>query len=357
MVRIRTASLDSKIDFCQFDFIRNLENKKHRFRNWCQIWSLQLSMSDRVANDAASRCQRRLPHHSTGKRGSFDTARRPFDRMGEMRLGSLVTSSSCTTGRRRSRDAVVSGCCVNQDVSPRLRVVRRNDQEGSSIDDTPIPSRSIRFRVAFIEGESCWNAALGLLVWVLDMALRHLLRGWWNPWLLVWDKVSLRIRSTYVKIHRMWISKHQEGVHDWPGKWRGRLVQTWTGLKMPFHLFRQFPRGEKDLRRKKAEMAKGILEVQLIDAKGLKNTDLIGNSQSSASVGSRYVVGLIGMRWPQARSTRTWWFNTEAKSARAKLPEVSQLLLCGRSGAANWWHELLVSSSSSTNKIISWFHE
>lgn len=104
-------------------------------------------------------------------------------------------------------------------------------------------------------------------------------------------------------------------------------------------------------------MAKGILEVQLIDAKGLKNTDLIGNSQSSATVGSLYLVGLIGMRWPQARSTRTWWFNTEAKSARAKLPEVSRRLLCGRSRAANWWHELLVSSSSSTNKIISWFHE
>lgn len=58
-------------------------------------------MSHRVANDAATRFQRRLPHHSTGKRASFDTARRPFDRMGEMRLGSLVTSSSCTTGRRR----------------------------------------------------------------------------------------------------------------------------------------------------------------------------------------------------------------------------------------------------------------
>ncbi|URE47194.1 C2 domain [Musa troglodytarum] len=45
---------------------------------------------------------------------------------------------------------------------------------------------------------------------------------------------------------------------------------------MPFLLFQQFPRGEKDLGRKKAEMAKGILEVLLIDAKGLKNTDLIG---------------------------------------------------------------------------------
>ncbi|RRT77103.1 hypothetical protein B296_00010792, partial [Ensete ventricosum] len=72
-----------------------------------------------VVNDAATQCQRRLclPHDATGKRGSFDTARRTFDRMGEMRLGSLGTSSSCTTGRRRSHDAVVSGSCMNQDVS------------------------------------------------------------------------------------------------------------------------------------------------------------------------------------------------------------------------------------------------
>ncbi|RWW48710.1 hypothetical protein BHE74_00045196, partial [Ensete ventricosum] len=119
-----------------------------------------------VVNDAATQCQRRLclPHDATGKRGSFDTARRTFDRMGEMRLGSLGTSSSCTRGRRRSHDAVVSGSCMNQDVS-----------------------------LAF---ES-------------------------------FDEMTKRGRE--------------------------------------FH-----PR-----RRKKAEMAKGILEVQLIDAKGLKNTDLI----------------------------------------------------------------------------------